>query len=37
MQAKSLPAEALIPPRPYLREDVYQWLRKHVSEIASRN
>jgi DNA-binding GntR family transcriptional regulator len=29
--------EALIPPRPYLREDVYQWLRKHVSEIASRN
>jgi DNA-binding GntR family transcriptional regulator len=29
-------ATALIPPRPYLREDVYQWLRKHVAEIASR-
>jgi DNA-binding GntR family transcriptional regulator len=29
--------EALIPPRPYLREDVYQWLRKHVAELASRN
>jgi DNA-binding GntR family transcriptional regulator len=28
---------ALIPPRPYLREDVYQWLRKHVAELASRN
>jgi len=28
---------ALIPPRPYLREDVYQWLRKHVADIASRN
>jgi DNA-binding GntR family transcriptional regulator len=31
------PAGDLIPPRPYLREDVYQWLRKHVAEIASRN
>jgi DNA-binding GntR family transcriptional regulator len=27
----------LIPPRPYLREDVYQWLRKYVAELASKN
>ncbi|MGQ0511212.1 MAG: GntR family transcriptional regulator [Betaproteobacteria bacterium] len=29
--------DVLIPPRPYLREDVYQWLRKHVADLASRN
>lgn len=34
MSSKAI--ETLIPPRPYLREDVYQWVRKHVAELASR-
>lgn len=37
MSSKPDDAETLIPPRPYLREDVYQWLRKYVADIAARN